>query len=67
MGVIHLNAEAILVLSHRRPFEPFEIHLTNGEKHAIRHPEQVIVTRNRLIIGYPERDRVVITALLHVA
>jgi hypothetical protein len=51
----------------RQPFEPFEVHLTNGEKHIVRHPEQVALGQARVVIVYPETDGIVLCSLLHVA
>jgi len=40
--------------------------LSNGETHQIRHPENVIVIKTRLILGYPETDWLVHVSLLNV-
>lgn len=62
-----MNSETLLELVHRRPFEPFEIRLSNGEAHQIRHPENANVTKSKLVVVYPEADRVVVCSLFHVA
>ncbi len=54
-------------LLRRQPFEPFEVRLTNGEKHKIRHPEMALLQRSRIIITLPNSDRMVIVPLLHIA
>jgi hypothetical protein len=51
---------------NRRPFEPFVLRLADGEAHEVRHPENVVLLKSRIIIGYPETDRVVHCALIHV-
>jgi hypothetical protein len=61
-----MNHEAMQELLRRQPFEPFEIRLTNGEKHEVRHPEMVLLLRSRLVIALPD-DRMVICPLLHIA
>lgn len=61
-----MNMETILEWVNRRPFEPFALRLSNGEVHQIRHPETVIVTKSRMIVAYPEIDRVVFCSLIHV-
>jgi hypothetical protein len=53
-------------LLRRQPFEPFEIRLTNGERHEVRHPEMALLLRSRLVIALPD-DRMVICPLLHIA
>ena len=50
-----------------RPFEPFEVRLTNGDVHQVRHPEFAILLRSNLIIGYADSDRFAICSLLHIA
>lgn len=55
-----------------RPFVPFCIHLDDGSVFDIRHPEQVMVTPRRLIIGLKQingtrvYERTVFCALMHV-
>ena len=62
-----MNPETIREILRKQPFEPFEVHLTNGETHSVRHPEQVALGKARMVIIYPESDRIVICSLLHVA
>ena len=61
-----MNHEAMRELLRRQPFEAFEIRLTNGEKHEVRHPEMALLMRLRLVIALPD-DRMVICPLLHIA
>jgi len=61
-----MNTETIREYVDRRPFEPFVIRLSNGESHEVRHPENAMVLKTRLVIGYPEVDRVVQIGLIHV-
>ena len=61
-----MNTETIREWLNRRPFEPFLLALSNGETYPVKHPENVIVLKTRLIIGYPETDLVVHVSLLHV-
>ncbi len=61
-----MNMETIRDWLNRRPFEPFVIRLSNGESYDVRHPENVILMKTRLIVGYPEADRAVHVALIHV-
>jgi hypothetical protein len=64
----NMNAEAIQALLRRQPFEPFELRMSNGEVHQIRHPENAALGRTRLAIMYPdtETDRMVICDLQHI-
>jgi len=61
-----MNYESMREVLQRQPFEPFEIRLTNGEKHEVRHPEMALLLRSRLVIALPD-DRMVICPLLHIA
>jgi hypothetical protein len=61
-----MNHDAVQDLLRRQPFEPFELRLTNGEKHEVRHPEMALLLRSRLVIALPD-DRMVICPLLHIA
>lgn len=61
-----MNTEYFQELLHREPFEPFAVKLSNGEVHAVRHPEFAALTRTRIVIVDPEADRVTVCSLLHV-
>ena len=61
-----MDREALHKILSRNPFEAFELHLSNGEVYAVRHPENIILFKTRLIIGYPEVERVVHCALIHI-
>jgi len=61
-----MNAETIREWLSRRPFEPFLVAYSNGETYQVRHPENVIVLKSRLIIGYPDTDSVAHVGLIHV-
>ena len=51
----------------RQPFQPLQVHLSNGEIHQIRHPEFAMLLKSTLVIGIPDSDRVICCALLHIA
>jgi hypothetical protein len=61
-----MNAEAIRGYLRREPFEPFVIRMSNGEVYEIRHPECALVMKTKVIVGYPEEDRTVTCALVHI-
>jgi hypothetical protein len=61
-----MNADAIRELLHRRPFEPFEVLMSSGEVHQVRHPEFVILPPTRLIVTDPVTDRLAILSLFHM-
>ena len=61
-----MNAESIREYLRREPFEPFVIRMSNGEVYEIRHPECALVMKTKVIVGYPEEDRTVTCALVHI-
>jgi hypothetical protein len=63
---VAMNSETIREFLRREPFEPFMIRMSNGEAHEVRHPECAIVMKTKVILGYPEEDRSVSCALIHI-
>ncbi len=61
-----MNAETIREWLSRQPFEPFELRLSNGEHHQVRHPEVLALGRNRIILIDPNTDQAVYIALVHI-
>ena len=61
-----MTMETIREFIRREPFEPFVIRLSNGEAHEIRHPECAAITKSRVIVTYPDEDREVFCALIHI-
>ena len=61
-----MNADTIWEFVRRQPFEPFVIRLSNGETHEVRHPECAVVGKSKVLVYYPEQDRFVFVALIHV-
>jgi hypothetical protein len=62
-----MNAEFFSDLLQRRPFQAFAIHLSNGEVHEVRHPENAAMTQTRIVVVQPQADRVTVCSFLHVA
>ena len=61
-----MHGDMLRDLVLRRPFEPFVINLSSGESHEIRHPECLAIGKTRLVVAYPEDDRLVICSMLHI-
>src|ERR1051325_11324779 len=61
-----MNAEANRKLLSVRPFDPVEIELSSGQIFTIKHPENVIVLKNTLVVTEPETDTVQWTSLIHI-
>ena len=61
-----MNADALRNLLAVRPFEPLEVQLSSGQIFTIKHPENVMVLKNTLVVAEPETDMVQWTSLIHV-
>jgi hypothetical protein len=61
-----MNMDTIREWLHRQPFEPFVLRMSNGEVHEVRHPECVALAKTRIAVSFPEQDRIVHLALIHV-
>jgi hypothetical protein len=48
-----MNAQELLRMIQIRPFVPFEIQLSSGERYVIRSSECLLVGRNTSFIGIP--------------
>ena len=58
-------------LLRQRPFKPFRVIMSSGERYEVRHPEMAWLTRTDLLIGVGETEEGVpaefrICSLLHV-
>jgi hypothetical protein len=51
-----MKPEELYRILHKRPFEPFRIHLTDGRLFDIRYPEINLVGVNYMVIGIPVPD-----------
>lgn len=66
-----MRPEDLLELVRAQPFVPLRIHTTTGQMYDIRHPDQILVLRSRIVLGaggqngIPEHTEHV--ALVHVA
>lgn len=62
-----MTGETIRELLHQQPFEPFELHMSNGDVVPVRHPELALVLKTNVIVGDSNSDKFAICALLHIA
>ena len=56
----------------QRPFQPFRLVMSSGERYEVRHPEMAMLTRTSMLVGIDEADDGIpaefkICSLLHVA
>lgn len=68
-----MRPEDIREFLHRRPFQPFQLTLTDGQTYEVRQPELAMVGRSTVIVGLPAPgeaepvfDRAVTVSLLHI-
>lgn len=61
-----MNMDTIREWLNRQPFQAFVLRMSNGEAYEVRHPENLALGKNRLIVVDPEADRAVHLALIHV-
>lgn len=61
-----MNADAIREVLNRQPFEPFEIIMSSGERHLVKHPEFLMLTPSRAVLVDPVTDRVSLLSLRHI-
>ncbi|MEM9186893.1 MAG: hypothetical protein AAGB00_10400 [Planctomycetota bacterium] len=61
-----MNHTAMLELLDARPFAPFEIITSGAQVHAVRHPENVVLTKTRIVVVDPEADTMSVVPLLHI-
>ena len=66
-----MTLDTIEDLLARRPFEPFRIVTSSGDRYEVRHPELVLRVKNGLYVGQGGRgniaDRAAFISLLHVS
>jgi len=56
-----MDLDKIREIAKSRPFKMFEIHVDNGEKHFIQHPENIIVSNQFVMTVNEQGDAVLIT------
>lgn len=63
-----MRPEDLREFNRRQPFEPYRICTTDGKQYEILHPDQVLVSRSRVVVGDPEgiSERFSHIALIHI-
>jgi hypothetical protein len=66
-----MTVQTFRQLLTERPFRPFRLVMSSGEKYEVRHPEMAWLTRTDILVGIGETDENVpaefrICSLLHV-
>ena len=61
-----MNSAHLREFLRARPFEPFRVIMSSSQSHLVKHPENVVLTKTKIVIVDPELDSVAVCALLHV-
>jgi hypothetical protein len=61
-----MTRDVLTEFIRRRPFEPFEITLSTGEKKVVEHPELAGLARTTLWLFTPQDDRQLTITLHHI-
>jgi len=61
-----MNTATLQGLLRRKPFQPLEIRMSNGDIHQIRHPEMAMLLKSNIFLGSAESDDFEFLSLLHV-
>jgi len=61
-----MNEQSMREILIRKPFTPVIITLSSGQSLTITHPENVLLTKTKLVVSYPDRDIVTWAPLLHI-
>ena len=67
-----MTVQTFRELLSQRPFKPFRLVMSSGERYEVRHPEMAWLTRTDILVGIDETEDGVpaqfrICSLLHVA
>lgn len=62
-----MNAKTLQEILDRHPFQPFEVHMFNGDVYQVRYPKVAGVTPTRFFIVDPDADDFVICDLDQMA
>ena len=62
-----MNEKSMREIIERRPFVPVVVTLSSGQTLTIDHPENVLLTKTKMVVSYPERDMITWAPLLYVA
>ena len=65
-----MTVQTFRYLLAERPFKPFRVVMSSGEKHEVRHPEMAFLSKTSLYVGTDLEDGIPaefrICSLLHV-
>jgi hypothetical protein len=63
-----MSPDFIRKLLQAKPFEPFRIHLIDGQSYEVRHPEMVLVGYRSITLGIPRRNNdLIYQSVVHIS
>ncbi len=67
-----MSADTLREILHTKPFEPFRVVMSSGERYNVMHPEMALVTSRSLILALPdptqpEGERLAFYSYVHLA
>jgi hypothetical protein len=66
-SVLTMNAETIVDMLDREPFQPFRVCLSSGEHYDVLNPHMVAVMKSKVFIALPDSERSTFVSYLHIA
>ncbi len=48
-----IRPEGIREMLRKQPFQPFRMHVSNGQSYDVKHPELELVTRGTIVVSKP--------------
>jgi hypothetical protein len=60
-----MQPESLIELLEERPFVPLRLHLSDGRKHEIRHPEMAVVSDDIVAVGSPRSQNVPVSDITY--
>lgn len=68
-----MRQESLLNWTRKQPFEPFAVHMTDGAKYEVRHPDMIMPMRGEVFMlalprpGDPNRgDKAIMLSYFHI-
>lgn len=66
-----MDPDELFAVVRKQPFEPFRIHVSDGDRYEIRHPDQIVVGRRSCHIGISGNgegpfQRIAIVSNIHI-
>ena len=66
-----MDPDELFALVKKHPFEPFRIHVSDGNRYDVKHPDQIVVGRRSCHVGIAKNgegpfQRIAIVSNIHI-